>query len=54
MHDLLKDDQPVISAITEINLLCWKAATKKDLKLLHNFTDDALVIELKPLIKGCL
>lgn len=29
MDDLLKDQQPVISAITQIELLCWKAPVKK-------------------------
>ena len=51
MDNLLKDDQPVISAITEIELLCWKDATEKDLEVLHNFINDALVIELEQPIK---
>lgn len=51
MDDLLKDEQPVISAITEIELLCWKTATEKDLEVLHNFINDALVIELEQPIK---
>lgn len=51
MDDLLKDEQPVISAITEIELLCWKTATEKDLEVLHNFIYDALVIELEQPIK---
>jgi hypothetical protein len=51
IDDLLNDEQPVISAITEIELLCWKAATDKDLEVLHNFIYDALVIELEQLIK---
>jgi predicted nucleic acid-binding protein len=51
IDDLLKDEQPVISAITEIELLCWKTATDKDLELLHNFINDALVIELEQAIK---
>lgn len=51
IDDLLKDEQPVISAITEIELLCWKTATQKDLELLHNFINDALVIELEQSIK---
>jgi predicted nucleic acid-binding protein len=51
IDDLLKDGQPVISAITEIELLCWKTATDKDLELLHNFINDALVIELEQDIK---
>lgn len=51
IDDLLKDEQPVISAITEIELLCWKTATEKDLDVLHNFINDALVIELEQPIK---
>jgi len=51
MDDLLKEEQPVISAITEIELLCWKTATEKDLEVLHNFINDALVIELEQSIK---
>lgn len=51
MDDLLKDEQPVISAITEIELLCWKTANEKDLEVLHNFIHDALVIELEQPIK---
>jgi predicted nucleic acid-binding protein len=51
IDDLLKNEQPVISAITEIELLCWKAATEKDVELLHQFINDALVIELEQPIK---
>ena len=51
MDDLLKDKQPVISAITEIELLCWKTANEKDLDVLHNFINDTLVIELEQSIK---
>ena len=51
MDDLLKDEQPVISAITEIELLCWKAASEKDFHVLHGFVNDALVIELEQPIK---
>jgi hypothetical protein len=51
IDDLLKDEQPVISAITEIELLCWKTATEKDLEVLHSFINDALVIELEQPIK---
>jgi hypothetical protein len=38
---LLTKAQPCISAITEIELLCWKAATEKDMDSLHNFINDA-------------
>ena len=51
IDDLIADEQPVISAITEIELLCWKTATEKDLELLHSFINDALVIELEQAIK---
>jgi hypothetical protein len=51
IDDLIADEQPVISAITEIELLCWKTATDKDLELLNNFINDALVIELEQAIK---
>ena len=51
MDDLLNEARPVISAITEIELLCWKTATEKDLEILNNFIDDALVIELEQPIK---
>lgn len=51
MDDILKKNQPAISVITEIELLCWKANTEKDLKVLQNFIQDAFVIELEPSIK---
>jgi predicted nucleic acid-binding protein len=51
IDDLLKEEQPVISAITEIELLCWKSATEKDGEVLRNFITDALVIELEQAIK---
>ena len=51
MDDLINKARPVISAITEIELLCWKSATDKDLEVLQNFIDDALIIELEQLIK---
>lgn len=51
IDDLITEEQPVISAITEIELLCWKTATEKDLELLHNFIADALIIELEQAIK---
>ena len=47
----LSDSGPAISAITEIELLCWKNATEKDLEVLHNFIHDSLVFELEKDIK---
>lgn len=51
IDELLLEAQPCISAITEIELLCWKTATNKDLQVLHNFINDALIIELEQSIK---
>jgi predicted nucleic acid-binding protein len=47
----LKDSGPAISVITEIELLCWKTPTQKDIEVLHNFINDALVFELEKEIK---
>ena len=51
MDNLVNEAPPVISAITEIELLCWKAATKKDMEVLHSFINDTMVIELEQPIK---
>lgn len=47
----LLESPPCISAITEIELLCWKTASEKDVEVLNNFISDALVIELENPIK---
>lgn len=51
IDDLLKENHPAISAITEIELLCWKTASDKDYELLLNFINDITVIELEQPIK---
>jgi predicted nucleic acid-binding protein len=51
IDELLKDGSPVISAITEIELLCWKTSSEKDLNILRSFIEDAVVIELEQGIK---
>lgn len=51
IDDLLIESQPCISAITEIELLCWKAATPDDEVILHNFLKEAFIIELEQPIK---
>ena len=51
IDDMLQQDLPIISAITEIELLCWKAATRKDEEVLHSFVNDSFVIELEQPIK---
>jgi len=47
----LENSKPAISAITEIELLCWKTTDEKDLKILHSFIEDAMVFELEKSIK---
>jgi len=51
VKELLKDNQPVISAITEIELLCWRTATENDLRSIKGFIGTSLVIELHPAVK---
>lgn len=51
IDNLLQYELPVISAITEIELLCWRVASDKDVEVLHSFINDALVIELEQPIK---
>lgn len=48
---LLKISLPAISAITEIELLCWKSADEKDISVLHGFIAEIQVIELEKPIK---
>jgi predicted nucleic acid-binding protein len=51
IDSLLQDYQPSISAITEIELLCWKTASDNDLIVLKNFIEDSVVFELEKDIK---
>jgi predicted nucleic acid-binding protein len=51
IDSIINETRPVISAITEIELLCWKASTEKDLEVIQNFIEDALVVELEQPIK---
>jgi predicted nucleic acid-binding protein len=48
---ILSVDFPILSAITEIELLCWKTNTKQDELLLKKFIDEATIIELESAIK---
>ena len=48
---IIAQEQPIISAITEIELLCWKTATAADLVILQNFINDVRIIELEQPIK---
>ena len=47
MDGILKEFQPCISAITEIELLCWKTANENDLSVLQSFIADSVVFELE-------
>ncbi len=49
---ILNESFPVISFITELELLCWKSATEKDIVLLRNFVQDSLVIDIDASIKA--
>ena len=51
IDDLLTVSLPCISAITEIELLCWRTPTRDSQEVLNNFINDALVIELERPIK---
>jgi len=51
IDNLLTEEQPCVSAITEIELFCWKTSDEKDMDVLHNFINDAFVIELERSIK---
>lgn len=51
MDNILREARPIISAITEIELLCWKTATPDDIKVLKSFIEDAHVIELERPVK---
>ncbi len=51
MDSVLLESNPAISAITEIELLCWKTASKKDIAILKDFIADSVVFELEQNIK---
>jgi hypothetical protein len=51
IDEILKQQQPIISAITEIELLCWKTASGKDIQAIQSFINGAVVIELEQDIK---
>ena len=51
MNNIINEYQPAISAITEIELLCWKIASENDIVILKDFVADSVVIELENSIK---
>lgn len=48
---VIATQQPIISAITEIELLCWRTSVEDDIKLLQSFINDSLVLELELPVK---
>ncbi|WP_426327340.1 type II toxin-antitoxin system VapC family toxin [Pedobacter sp. R-06] len=51
IDSIISTSQPAISAITEIELLCWKSANDNDLLTLRNFIKDSYVYELDQDVK---
>jgi len=51
MDNALKESQLCLSAINEIELLCWKSPDPEDFKVLKNFINDSVIIELEKPIK---
>jgi predicted nucleic acid-binding protein len=51
IDEVIDQEKPCISAITEIELLCWKTINNKDLTTLQGFIKECLVIELEQTIK---
>lgn len=47
----LKEGPPAISAITEIELLCWKTPKEDEIQILQAFINQANVLELEQLVK---
>ena len=47
----LEHSPPAISAISEIELLCWKTDSEKDLEVLYSFIEEATVFEFEKAIK---
>jgi len=43
--------QPIISIITEIELLCWKSASQNDVAIINNFISNSIIYELDQSIK---
>ena len=51
IDSILPISQPAISAITEIELLCWKTDNEEDTNTLQSFISDAQIFELEKNIK---
>ena len=51
MDQILETAIPSLSAIVEIELLCWNPEKEEDLEVVKNFINDAQVFELEQNIK---
>lgn len=51
IDDILLSNKPAISVITEIELLCWRSHSQKDLKILQSFIQHAWVFDLNDAVK---
>lgn len=51
IDEIMVEEQPAISVITEIEMLCWNTNNQNDLDALKNFIADAWVIELHQQLK---
>lgn len=51
MDSVLAAGPPVISAITEIELLCWRTGDEKGEATVRSFIDDSVIIELTKEVK---
>ncbi len=51
MDKVISSNKPVLSIITEIELLGWKSAHPEDLRILKGFVENSSVIGLEPNIK---
>lgn len=51
LDEILNDSEPTISTITEIELLCWKTNSKKDILIINKFIEETEVFELEKNIK---
>jgi predicted nucleic acid-binding protein len=51
IDSLINENQPILSVVTEIELLSWKSSSETDTIVIQNFVNDTLVIELDRAIK---
>ena len=52
IDDSLEVDVPFISAMTEIELLCWKNLTEKEIGIINEFITNSTVLDLEQSIKS--